>query len=85
MDIMIFNELSKLAFYIFANTSKNEFENDNLDIIHGNVKYMKELMAHNDILEYCVTNNVEAIMDILKKYEILDSKPDTPLSFDSLF
>lgn len=42
-------------------------------------------MAHNDRMKYFITNNVEAIMNILIRHELLDLEPNTPLSSNFLF
>lgn len=42
-------------------------------------------MAHNDRMEYFVTNNAKAIMYILIRYELLESNNITHLPLDYLF
>lgn len=69
----------------FVDTSKNESNNDDVDVILATVIYIKELMAHIDRMEYFITNHVEVVINILTKHELLELDPSTLLSSDSLF
>lgn len=63
------------------NDSIDTFEASNdLDVRPSNVKSIIKLMAHSNILEYFVINNVEAIIDIMTRYETIETntKPRTP-------
>lgn len=68
-----------------ANTSKNESNTNDLDVIPENIRCIKELMAHKNIMEYFITNNAENIINILTKHELLESYISTPLSLYSFF
>jgi len=49
-------------------TFANKYDIDDLDVILANIRFIKEVMAHVDRMEYFITNHSEAIMNILKKY-----------------
>lgn len=55
-----------------TSTFEQESKSDDLDVIHSNIKLIKGSMAHTIRIVYFITNNVEAIMDILTKYELLE-------------
>lgn len=69
----------------YTNTSENGIVNNYLDVILVNIKFVRELMAIIDKLEYYVTNNVEAIIDILTKHEFLKFNLRNMISLDCFF
>jgi len=69
----------------YANISKNVSDIDDLDVIPKNIRCIKKLIAHVDRMEDFVTNNVENIINILTKHELIELDPSTLLSSISLF
>lgn len=51
----------------FANTYVNDSDVDDLDVILGNIRFIKHLVAHTKRMEYFVPNNAENIIDIFNK------------------